>query len=110
MRIVAFTLQWGMMRLQTCRLAEHGLSTSGRKADLAARLQAHVAGAAADVPQGLPASSAAPAHGAGFAQGGLMPKGGKRKNFVRMNLKARRRAAPRWWTQSMSELWCVLDA
>ena len=73
-----------------CRLAEHGLSTSGRKADLAARLQAHEAGAAAT--EGLPAPSAAPVHGAGFAQGGLMPKGGKRKNFVRMNLKASGRA------------------
>ncbi len=75
-------------RAAPCRLAQHGLSTSGRKADLAARLQAHEAGAAAPTATGPAAASAAPNQGAGFAQGGLMPKGGKRRNFVRMNLKA----------------------
>ena len=82
------------------RLAQLGQGTGGNKLALLARLQACEAGgtppaqADAVTKHALAAHAAAAGPAAGNARtgagmSGLMPKGGKRKNFVRINLKVR---------------------
>lgn len=90
------------MHLHLCRLAEHGLSTAGRKADLEERLQtfnataSQPAGAAA--PLGIAVTGSAtesskpPGKGTRAPKSrqpleGKLVKGGKRKNFVRLQLR-----------------------